>query len=131
MPLRAPEDECVPSRYGREQTKRPPRGYLWKERASSNVNHVAQDFTDAIADHSEGSLGIGWALGIDGYVALDLDAPTAPDWWGQVDGGAVNTTKRGVHIIYRMPTGMSPGNGLAKFPSKGWGKYAARVATSS
>ncbi len=56
--------------------KRPPYGYLWLERATSNVAHAVQDVDDACARYGDDNVAIAWALGLDGYLALDR-SPTA------------------------------------------------------
>src|SRR5262245_984013 len=46
--------------------KSPPLGYLWQARATSKVNHVVEDFDDAIYRYGAENIGVGWALGLDG-----------------------------------------------------------------
>ena len=67
-------------------------------------------------------VGIGWALGLDGKCACDLDVEEPPEWWPQLGETAVNVTKRGKHLIFDMPEGRRIGNGTTKFPSQGWGE---------
>jgi hypothetical protein len=104
--------------------KRPPHGYLWKERASARVNEVVEDVVDAVGRLGEANVGVGWALGLDGCLALDLDAAEAPVWWTDLlpEDVAVNMTARGMHLIYRQPDGRRIGNGTSAFPSRGWGE---------
>jgi len=107
-----------------KRRKTPPHGYLWKERATARINHVVEDMVDALERIGEPDVGVGWALGLDGCLALDLDADKAPVWWSDLlpDQVAVNVTARGVHLIYRQPEGRRIGNGLGGFPSRGWGE---------
>jgi hypothetical protein len=105
--------------------KTPLHGYEWKQRASSRVNEVVEDVSDAIGRIGEEHVGIGWALGLDRNLALDLDVSKAPVWWADLldpAGVAQNITSRGVHLVYRMPDGRTIGNGTANFPSRGWGE---------
>ena len=103
--------------------KSPPPGYLWKARASSNVNEVAQDFTDVVLDFGDDGVGVGWALGLDGHVALDLDVDDEPDWWGEMETlGALNITRRGRHLIFKFPENVTPSNSTTRFPDRGWGE---------
>lgn len=105
--------------------KTPPHGYLWKERASSAVNEVVEDVLAAIEVIGEDVVGIGWALGLDGCLALDLDHDEPP-WWGELVSTytAINRTARGIHLIYRQPDGRRIGNGTSRFPAspKPWGE---------
>lgn len=104
--------------------KAPLHGYLWKERATCRVNEVVEDVTAAIDAIGEADVGIAWALGLDGCLALDLDVDEAPVWWTALlpDDAAVNVTARGLHLIYRQPSDRRIGNGTALFPSSGWGE---------
>jgi hypothetical protein len=104
-----------------ETCKGPLYGYRWKQRATSVVRDVVDDFIEAEQTIGIDYVGVGWALGLDGYVALDLDG-VEPTWWGEIPETAVNETKRGRHLIYRQPPGRLVGNGDSRFPSSGWGE---------
>jgi len=106
-------------------TKRPLPGYGWKELATEKVNHVVEDFTRASELWGDDETSVAWALGLDGFVAIDLDIPLDdyPDWVAEVvDAAAINVTRRGQHFIFRNPAGMTPGNTDTKFPTSGWGE---------
>jgi hypothetical protein len=111
-----------------KRPKEPPYGYDWDGRASSNVSTVVQDIEDAASRYGWDALGIAWAVGLDGCVALDLDVPTPPDWWPEVEaaGHALNVTAKGRHLIYRNPESVTPGNGTSRFPTTGWGEVRGR-----
>lgn len=101
--------------------KAPLPGYLWKERATSKINHVVEDFDEAARIVDVYQLGVGWALGLDGYVALDLDSQIAPRWWPTE--APINRTPRGEHRIFLQPDGMVVGNGIGRFPApRNWGE---------
>jgi hypothetical protein len=104
-----------------QHRKTPPHGYLWKERATTSVNEVVEDFTNAEHDLGAAWVGVGWALGLDGMLALDLDGPEPP-WWSELGEAIVNPTKRGEHRIVPMPDGRRIGNSTARFPTQGWGE---------
>jgi hypothetical protein len=101
--------------------KTPLPGFMWKQRATTDVREVIDDVIEAESIVGAGNVGIGWALGLDDYVALDLDAEE-PEWWRELSETAVNVTSRGEHRIYAMPSGRRIGNGLSKFPTQGWGE---------
>jgi P4 family phage/plasmid primase-like protien len=101
--------------------KAPPRGYAWKQRATPVMNEVMEDFVATEHDIGAEFVGIGWALGLDGKLALDLDV-TEPAWWDQLGSTAVNVTKRGEHLIYDQPPGRTIGNSTSRFPSEDWGE---------
>jgi len=106
-----------------KRPKSPARRYLWKARASCRVNEVVEDFLEAVGDWGEEGVGIAWALGLDGYFALDLDVPDEPHWWTEAATFAVvNTTARGHHLVCRNPEGLVPSNSTANFPTSGWGE---------
>jgi len=105
------------------ETKAPPPGYLWKARATSNVAHAVDDADYACSLWGEANVSIAWALGLDGYVALDLDVDIPPEWWADLRAvAAINTTRRGEHLIFENPPGLVPGNGTSRFPTSGWGE---------
>jgi hypothetical protein len=107
---------------GAADDKAPMPGYLWQERASVVVAHIVDDFDLAIQTWGESNVSVSWALGQDGYMAIDLDQPEEPEWWDAVNyAGITNVTKRGVHLIFKNPPGMSPSNSTAQFPTRGWG----------
>ena len=107
---------------GAQDDKAPPPGYLWQDRATDRVQYIVEDFEDAIRLWGEGNVSIAWALGQDGYMAVDLDQPDEPEWWHAVDyAGIINVTKRGVHLIFKNPPGIEPSNSTAQFPTRGWG----------
>ena len=110
----------VDMRPGPDQ-KRPGYGYLWKQRATSDLRAAVDDFVEAEQRIGTEFVGIAWALGLDGYVANDLDG-AEPEWWDQLGETAVNVTKRGKHLIFKQPPGRRIGNGESKFPSQGWGE---------
>jgi hypothetical protein len=101
--------------------KQPPRGYAWKQRATSVLNEVVEDFVVAEQDIGVDYVGVAWAVGLDGKFAVDLDG-TQPDWWHELTGTAVNPTKRGEHRIFDQPPGRRIGNSTSRFPSQGWGE---------
>ncbi len=108
-----------------ETHKLPPYGYMWKQRATTNLAEVDEDFSDAEHDLGIEFVGVGWALGQDRCFGLDLDG-MAPPWWDQLTETAVNPTKRGRHLIYQQPPGRRIGNGTSRFPSQGWGEVRGR-----
>lgn len=110
---------------GAEGNKGPMPGYGWLAMASSKLNEVIEDFTNAIMLWGEERVGVAWALGLDGFVAVDLDVdhPDWPDWASELAGqAALNITKRGTHLIFKNPAGLTPGNGDSGFPTSGWGE---------
>jgi hypothetical protein len=107
---------------GAQDDKAPMPGYLWQDRATDRVQYIVEDFEDAIRLWGEANVSIAWALGQDGYMAIDLDQPDDPEWWHAVDyAGITNVTKRGVHLIFKNPPGIEPSNSTAQFPTRGWG----------
>jgi len=60
--------------------KAPLPGYMWKERASSVLREVVDDFIRAEQTIGTENVGVGWALGRDNYIATDLDH-AEPEWW--------------------------------------------------
>ena len=107
----------------RSTDKRPPLGYLWKSRATTDVAQAVQDADDAAARFGDGNVSIAWALGLDGCVALDLDVAEPPEWWTELAATAVvNPTRRGHHLVHKFPEGLTPTNGTARFPTQGWGE---------
>lgn len=103
--------------------KKAPYGYLWLDRATSVVAVVESDFRRAVDVDGipDSELGIGWACGKDGRIALDFDGQL-PDWHRTLGSTLTNVTKRGHHLIFRFPPGQRPGNSTARFPSQGWGE---------
>jgi hypothetical protein len=101
----------------------------WYDLGSTRVSDVVQDFEDAI--HRAGTtelVWVGWTLGVQGYMALDIDRPDLvdPELQAVLDAGgyAVNPTSRPgrYHAIYRMPDGMTVGNSTSRFPTRDWGE---------
>ena len=122
------------SRYGlrvfpvHATDKRPMPGYGWVELASTQTNHVYEDFERAILEWGEDNVSVAWALGLDGYLAVDIDVDEAK--WPEFMGGLmpqamINVTKRGQHLIFKMP-GFDCGNGLSRFPEQGWGEVRGK-----
>ena len=110
---------------GNEGDKGPMPGYGWVAMASSKLNEVVEDFDRAVQLWGEDRVGVAWALGLDGYVAIDLDVPHNewPIWATEISGlAALNITKRGTHLIFKNPDGLQPGNTDTKFPTQGWGE---------
>jgi len=108
--------------------KRPMPGYGWIELASTQTNHVYEDFERAIELWGD-QVSVAWALGLDGYLAVDIDVDEAhwPTWMPDlVLHAAVNLTKRGIHLIFRFPERFECGNGTAEFPSQGWGEVRGK-----
>jgi Bifunctional DNA primase/polymerase, N-terminal len=104
-----------------QPSKLPPYGYRWKQRATTVLAEVIEDFTNAEHDLGIDNVAIAWALGQDGKLACDLDT-VGPTWWPMLGDTAVNVTKRGEHLIFAMPAGRRIGNGTSRFPSEGWGE---------
>ena len=78
------------------KTKRPMPNYGWTELASHQVNHIVEDFTRAVDEWGEDSVSVAWALGVDGYVAVDLDVPIDdhPEWVADIiDDAAIKDRK--------------------------------------
>lgn len=101
----------------------------WPELGSTDVSDVVQDVEQAIARAgSPDGVRVGWTLGADGYMALDVDDPTklGDELRAVLDAGgyATNpTSKPGrFHAIFRMPAGLVVGNSTSKFPERGWGE---------
>jgi hypothetical protein len=115
---------CNPKAEG---DKAPPPGYMWLERASTSKNHVIEDFLDACQLWGEDNVSVAWALGLDGYMAIDLDVKPAPSWWDDLEPyGAINITARGKHLFFQFPDEFEPGNGNSRFPTKAWGEVRGR-----
>lgn len=107
-------------------------GVKWTETASSSVSDVVQMFTDAVEALGEEWLGIGWALGLNGYIALDLDVDVEPEWWREVAAvGVQSVTGRGHHLIFKNKDNeRTCGNSIKRFPCgapwgevRGWHGY--------
>ena len=114
---------------GADGNKGPMPGYGWVALASNKINEVVEDFDRAIQLWGEDRVGVGWALGLDDFVAIDLDLPHSewPDWAAAIsEVAALNITKRGTHLIFRNPPGMTPGNTDTKFPTSGWGEVRGK-----
>ena len=100
-------------------------GYGWVELATSATNHVVEDFTRAIELWGD-NVSVAWALGLDGYMAVDVDVDEHPAWLSElVTHAAISQTKRGIHLIFKMP-GFDCGNGTSKFPSQDWGEVRGK-----
>jgi hypothetical protein len=107
--------------------KRPMPGYGWVELASSQTNHIVEDFLRAEELWGD-QVSVAWALGLDGFMAVDIDVDQAQ--WPEFIGGlvpeaAINQTKRGIHLVFKMP-GFDCGNGTAGFPEQGWGEVRGK-----
>jgi hypothetical protein len=106
-----------------KRPKAPAKRYLWKARATTRMAEVVDDFMAAVDDWGEDGVGIAWALGLDGYFALDLDVPDEPHWWAEAaESAAINTTAKGHHLVCRNPDGLIPSNSTSNFPTAGWGE---------
>ena len=104
--------------------KSPMPGYGWYELASDQVNHVYEDFDRAMQLWGD-QVSVAWALGRDGCVAIDVDVEgeRIPDWMTElVNAAVINITRRGQHLIFKMPDDTTIGNGTSGFPSQGWGE---------
>jgi P4 family phage/plasmid primase-like protien len=101
--------------------KAPLDGYMWKQRATTDLREVIDDVIEAEFLIGSENVGIAWAVGLDRKLALDLDS-AEPEWWGELTETAVNVSKRGVHRIYDMPPGRRIGNSTSRFPTQGWGE---------
>lgn len=98
--------------------KSPLPGYGWAALASNKINEVVEDFDRAIQEWGHDFVSVAWALGLDDYVAIDLDTVNEPEWVADVEPAAVvNTTRRGRHLIFRNPPDVTPGNGISNFPT--------------
>lgn len=104
--------------------KRPVPGYRWLDHASDRVGAVVEDFVAAVVDHGEDRVAVGWALGLDGYCAVDDDHDGLPAELAELldTPHAVNITAKGSHRIWRQPNGLAPNNSTARFPVQGWGE---------
>ena len=105
------------SRYGlrvfpvHATDKRPMPGYGWIELASTQTNHVVEDFERAVELWGD-QVSVAWALGQDGYLAVDIDvdAQHLPEWMPElVQHAAINQTRRGQHLIFRNPPDIESG----------------------
>lgn len=119
------------SRYGlrvfpvQTEHKTPMPGYGWLELASSQTNHVVEDFTRAEELWGD-NVSVAWALGIDGYMAVDIDVDDHPIWLSElVTHAAISQTKRGIHLIFKF-NGFECGNGTSRFPTQGWGEVRGK-----
>ena len=120
----APHDKAI--------DKSPPQGYGWTEMSTSKTNDVIEDFANAETDFRQRhglepeNRMVAWALGLDGFLAIDLDVPKDewPEWVPDIINDAViSVTKRGVHLIYKFPEGIKPSNSTLKFPGDDtWGE---------
>jgi hypothetical protein len=98
--------------------KSPLPGYGWAALASNKVNEVVEDFDRAIQEWGYDFVSCAWALGLDDCMAVDLDTVNEPEWVAEVESAAVvNRTRRGRHLIFRNPPDLTPGNGIANFPT--------------
>lgn len=104
--------------------KGPMPGYGWTALATAKINEVVEDFDRAIQLWGEAHTSVAWALGLDGYVALDFDSAVEPAWASELEpAAAINVTRRGRHMIFRQPDpDHPPGNGISGFPEQGWGE---------
>jgi hypothetical protein len=115
-----------PVRYapGSSADKTPIPGYAWAEMATSQANEAIEDFTHAETLWGAGNVMVAWAIGLNAYLAIDLDVPADdhPTWVAEViDAAAINVTKKGQHLIFRNPAEFDPGNSTEGFPTAGWG----------
>lgn len=114
-----------PARWnpGGEGHKAPMPNYAWRALASCEINHVVEDFDRATQLWGEDNVMIAWALGEDGYMAVDLDTGDEPDWVDAIEWAAAeNRTAKGRHLITLFPEDFIPSNGAQGFPTKGWGE---------
>lgn len=99
-------------------TKEPMRGYAWLDMATTDRDEIIKDFTVAIIEWGADFVSIGWALGRDDCLAVDIDATPEPPWIAEIDKfGAHAKTRRGRHLYFRNPPGLTPGNGVSGFPT--------------
>jgi len=98
--------------------KSPLPGYGWAALATNKINEVVEDFDRAIQEWSHDYVSVAWALGLDDCVAIDLDTVSEPEWVAELESAAaINKTRRGRHLIFRNPEGVTPGNGISNFPT--------------
>lgn len=104
------------------RNKKPMPKYMWKERASSSVNRVIEDFTEAVLLWGADFVEVSWACGLDGCLVFDMeskDRSTWEDWQNDLwDKAVINETIRGYHMAFRWPDGVEPGNGVGNAPTK-------------
>jgi hypothetical protein len=107
--------------------KKPALGGPWPDTATSKINHVVEDFELAVQRHGAENVLVGWAVGKDGYVAID-DDHGLPESIAEITSTphAVNPTPRGRHLVFRNPDGMTPGNGASNFPDSSFGEVRGR-----
>lgn len=102
----------------RADTKAPLPGYAWLTMASTQASEVAKDFTIAIMAWGADMVSIAWALGVDGCMAVDIDAQPEPPWIPEIEKfGAHAKTRKGRHLYFKNPQGVVPGNGISGFPT--------------
>jgi hypothetical protein len=92
--------------------------------ASTQTNHVVEDFDRAMQLWGD-NVSVAWALGRDGCLAIDIDVDGEhiPAWMPElVQAAVINITRRGQHLIFKMPDEAQIGNGTSNFPSQGWGE---------
>ena len=112
---------------GGDGHKAPMPGYAWRVSASSKINEVVEDFDRATQLWGDDNVMIAWALGEDGYMAVDLDTGEEPSWVQAFDWAAAeNKTAKGRHLVTLFPEAFEPGNGANNFPTKGWGEVRGR-----
>ena len=115
-----------PARFhpGNGDHKGPMLGYGWTELATDKINHVVEEF--ARERSSCGAKTVSMSPGrsdSDGFLAVDIDSEQLPPWMPElIPLAAINITRRGQHLIFRFPEGMTPGNTDTKFPTDGWGE---------
>ena len=106
--------------------KRPALGGSWLQNATSRINEVVEDFEHAVSRHGAQNVLVGWALGRDGFNAMDDDHGLAASVAVVLDHPhAVNVTHRGRHLVFRNP-GFEPSNSNAKFPDPSFGEFRGR-----
>jgi hypothetical protein len=112
---------------GAADHKAPMPNYAWRLMATTDVYGVVRDFELAISLWGEDNVMIAWALGEDGFMAVDLDIGDEPEWIQAVDwAAAVNPTAKGRHLVFEFPEGFEPSNSASGFPTSGWGEVRGK-----
>lgn len=104
--------------------KRPAFRSSWLQNATSDITAVVQDFEHAVSKFGNDAVLVGWALGKDGFCAMDDDHGLPPVVIAVLDHPhAENRTHRGRHLVFRNPDGLVPGNSTARFPDASFGEF--------
>ena len=99
----------------------------WLDNSTSNISDVVQDFELAVSRYGTDRVLVGWAIGKDGYCAIDDDHGLADSVAVVLEHPhAINETHRGRHIIFRNPDDFQPGNSTDKFPDRSFGEVRGR-----